>query len=125
MSELVKVGFLFKDKKFEVQMELDDYYNLPIDIVRDLGRNKPFPIPDNINDDIFQSFISYFENHVQPNITIENIDQYESLNNIMKVPAITELILSKHDLFNNCLQNINILINSSFDDKSNVEIKRH
>lgn len=121
MNEPVQVRFIFNNNEYKVLIQSEDYNNFPLETVRILGRNLPIHIPESISDDVFQSLISYFENHLQPNITFDKIAEYAILNNIMKIPIFTELIQSINDLYENGLRYIEILNDNSILDKSEIE----
>lgn len=101
--------FLFNDTEYPITIQSNDWQYFSRDAFITLLMNNQIIIPSDISEEVFQSFIDYFERKVFPDIQQNNINEYSILNKIFQVPSIDALIQSKLDYYTQSLNNINCL----------------
>ena len=86
---------IFRNQEFQVHLQQEICSHFPQETLVSFLFNGKYTIKADVRDEVFNSFIQYFNNQTLPNITHENIDEYAQLNQEFQVPSINQLIQSK------------------------------
>lgn len=76
----IKHKLIFMDKKYEISIEfkhgIEALNKIPKEIGYKLFKNEPYKVQSNVQPEVFQSFLKYWQNSEEPNITDDNIYEY-------------------------------------------------
>lgn len=118
----VRAIFTLNGQQSNVVIQPEEINHFPRTIlIALLVGDRKYEIKSNISKDVFDSFLNFLNNKVNPDINKNNINEYDQLSQEFKIPSLVNLVKSTNYFISQCQNIIHSLNDDSIKNKSDIE----